>query len=91
MTQSTSQERVAQAILRLSHDVDWQAFVSGLEVRYNASKEALVSCAAGESEIHKGEARALRSLLADIAGARKTLERIDADRRNPRPSGFDLP
>lgn len=89
MTDSRQSELVAQAILRLGADQDWHTFVSGLEARYNTAKELLVSCDAGESELRKGEARALRSLLDDIRTARAKLERLDVSRRAPR--GLDIP
>lgn len=88
MTQSATKEEFSVAVLRLAADSsDWSTVVAYIEANYEAVKEQLVLCDAAASEGMKGRAIALRQLLADIRGARQTLERFDASRRTSQGYG----
>lgn len=73
--------RLAQAVVRLGGDADWNCVLDHVEAQYEVLKEQLVTCSITEQETLKGRAQAFRQLRDEFRNARSRLQHLEANKR----------
>lgn len=77
--------RLAQALIRLGSDPDFALVQEHYGALYEELKEQLVTADPANFSVHSGRAMMLRQLLAEVRGARATLERLATASRGALP------